>query len=1194
MALARATKTVKDSMPAVARSSDRPATVSTIQTSAVNQAREIIAASGDAAAAMSDEDDDSEGQDEYVDIEGNKLVHGVIRTKSERQLFQQQATLSSFLTNSSTAQDNQDQATTPEFRTAFEEEGGDSDASASSLGHADTVYSSDSLDELQMSISGRRNDDGGFTESSGVDGLLSEDESEESESDEDSVEDDTAAAAAGSARGPMRSDTGRGSDGESSVGSGDEAGDERDEEGEADIENSDRSARKKRKFQAFGQYVNPPRQRRGWSEKERKSHQPSPGIRPSWKLRDEKRREEREARSLMAQQANSKLCGVLSAITDSNWEPLKALVADPTKTEKHLVGYLVRARVLLLYTTLLLDGVTRSKRVLNKEVVERAAMMGFSVSAWQVPRWYRDFIRSVPTALLPSPVATVAPSSPPLLPRNSVLLFDIRQHNSPSITTSIAAAAAPVTLPAAPAVVVLGPAFNFSPLHPYVWKTPLPIKYNEDMRNAARFWVRTHANVKGKPVMKAMDFKRWCNSVLIPKFAPSHSPISKRTAHRWLGLLGFKKLVHKKGMYVDGHERGDVIEDRGRYVVEMKGHQRYMHKYSGNNMDVVTEPEMLYADGKRLVLVVHDETTFHQNDGARWSYREGGVENMPLMQKSMGAAVHVSGFLSEECGLLVVTEGELDAYYLGLDAGVAVRAAAGTQVGAGFETDVRGTEAADEVVRLLAAKARGLRVELGYFGDGGAGDEAAEQSVSISLSNYAAALQDTAKGEVMVTSVVECCVEEAHRPWVPPQGEALAFIEKARRFSVAMGRAKDLAACASARLAGLRAGLGGTKKHLADARHETIASKLHANVKIKIGAAHKTQWHPSGYWCGDDVLFQLEHAITLFEVKHPGCKGLWLFDNSTGHNKMASDALLTSRMNLEPGGQFPSQLRTTTYKGVDGSNVEQSFVFKEGEVLRVNCTVNANPFGVDGLVVFNEGAVVEAKRPGGSRAWEKGCEVVSQQPDGTYSIKFGSTSVGGVAGGDGVGEGGVGEGRGEGVVGRGGEIVSGVPVHFIQVPSKKFKSGVAHAELVGHSKGIKQILLERDLIDDQQAKTTKKNGQKGVCKSVSRKERAEQAEGGEGELGVGESVELPRHMGAGGGKQWCCLEWLLSEQDDFKKQENAVREYIKSRGHVCIFLPKFHPGILLTPPLVSPLLFFNFLEEPCLTSPHIAFFLSQS
>ena len=161
-------------------------------------------------------------------------------------------------------------------------------------------------------------------------------------------------------------------------------------------------------------------------------------------------------------------------------------------------------------------------------------------------------------------------------------------------------------------------------------------------------------------------------------------------------------------------------------------------------------------------------------------------------------------------------------------------------------------------------------------------------------------------------------------------------------------------------------------------------------------------------------------------------------------------------------------------------------------------------------------------------------------PDGTYSVRFGSTSAGGDGGGGEVDGGGGDDG--------GGEIVSGVPVHFIQVPSKKFEAGVAHAELV---------------------KTNKNSRQKGKCMLVSKKKRPEQAEGGESGLEVGEPVELPRHIGRGGGKQWCCLEWLLSEQPDFKAQENAVREYVKSRGHECIFLPKFHPGNRRPPPPFS-------------------------
>jgi hypothetical protein len=48
--------------------------------------------------------------------------------------------------------------------------------------------------------------------------------------------------------------------------------------------------------------------------------------------------------------------------------------------------------------------------------------------------------------------------------------------------------------------------------------------------------------------MKAKDFRRWVNTVLIPEHMNGHEPISTRTAHRWLNLLGFHKTEHRKGM----------------------------------------------------------------------------------------------------------------------------------------------------------------------------------------------------------------------------------------------------------------------------------------------------------------------------------------------------------------------------------------------------------------------------------------------------------------------------------------------------------------------------------------------------------------------------------------------------------------------------------------------------------------------
>ena len=86
----------------------------------------------------------------------------------------------------------------------------------------------------------------------------------------------------------------------------------------------------------------------------------------------------------------------------------------------------------------------------------------------------------------------------------------------------------------------------------------------------------------------------------------------------------------------------------------MKVYQLFMNEYGGNLLMHVVRRPMVLLNGKRIVLVSHDETVLHQNDGTRWSYREKGHENMPLQQKAMGVGLHVSGFLSEDVGVIEI------------------------------------------------------------------------------------------------------------------------------------------------------------------------------------------------------------------------------------------------------------------------------------------------------------------------------------------------------------------------------------------------------------------------------------------------------------------------------------------------------------------------------------------------------------
>ena len=81
-------------------------------------------------------------------------------------------------------------------------------------------------------------------------------------------------------------------------------------------------------------------------------------------------------------------------------------------------------------------------------------------------------------------------------------------------------------------------------------------------------------------------------------------------------------------------------------------------------------------------------------------------------------------------------------------------------------------------------------------------------------------------------------------------------------------------------------------------------------------------------------------------------------------------------------------------------------------------------------------------------------------------------------------------------------------------------------------------------------------------KSRCEKEKKTQGEGLVGaplqSVSEGGSVEAPVHSCTG--HTCCCLHYLFAQEDDFKNQENAVKEYVKKRGHHCISLPKFHPG----------------------------------
>ena len=184
---------------------------------------------------------------------------------------------------------------------------------------------------------------------------------------------------------------------------------------------------------------------------------------------------------------------------------------------------------------------------------------------------------------------------------------------------------------------------------------------DEECRHKAAAWVRENATCKGQPNMTAAKFRSWVNTELIPQSElPQGCPrqIAERTATKWLHQLGYHPQAHKKGIYIDGHEREDVIEYRKLFLRKLE------------ILELTHLPPPLCADNqtafqvgsetrsRTLVLIYHDESSFHANEGQSVLWAEDG--RIPIRPKSQGRGLMVSDFVTEHFGLLQLDDKEFE------------------------------------------------------------------------------------------------------------------------------------------------------------------------------------------------------------------------------------------------------------------------------------------------------------------------------------------------------------------------------------------------------------------------------------------------------------------------------------------------------------------------------------------------------
>ena len=73
-------------------------------------------------------------------------------------------------------------------------------------------------------------------------------------------------------------------------------------------------------------------------------------------------------------------------------------------------------------------------------------------------------------------------------------------------------------------------------------------------------------------------------------------------------------MKYTKGLYIDGHERPDVVSYRDAFLERMSNYEKFLFKYEGEDMATVINPDL--NPGERpLILVTHDESCFSSHDG---------------------------------------------------------------------------------------------------------------------------------------------------------------------------------------------------------------------------------------------------------------------------------------------------------------------------------------------------------------------------------------------------------------------------------------------------------------------------------------------------------------------------------------------------------------------------------------------------
>jgi hypothetical protein len=107
---------------------------------------------------------------------------------------------------------------------------------------------------------------------------------------------------------------------------------------------------------------------------------------------------------------------------------------------------------------------------------------------------------------------------------------------------------------------------------------------------------------------------KYINEEVLPDLDDGLSmKLFERNVIRWMKIFGHSYREATKGVYMDGHERNNVVAYRGQFLAKMVEHEKRMPMFTNDCSDVIW-PNLQNGE-KPLIFVTHDESIFHTFDG---------------------------------------------------------------------------------------------------------------------------------------------------------------------------------------------------------------------------------------------------------------------------------------------------------------------------------------------------------------------------------------------------------------------------------------------------------------------------------------------------------------------------------------------------------------------------------------------------